>query len=139
MAASELSDKEGNTFIMPGDVPLIWYKSINRMFDAHIENGNDLTVVTALYDDPEGYGRIVRNPQGQITGIVEDRDADAYQKTIKEINTGIYIVNNQKFFKELSKLDNKNAKGEYYITDMISIMRKEYKVGTYTIRNNSLV
>src|SRR5690606_31956935 len=139
MAASELGDKEGHTLIMPGDVPLIWYNSINRMFETHLENGNDLTVVTAIYDDPEGYGRIVRNPQGQITDIVEDKDADAYQKTIKEINTGIYIVNNQKFFKELSKLDNKNAKGEYYITDMISIMRKDYKVGTYTVKNNSLV
>ncbi|MBN3489981.1 bifunctional UDP-N-acetylglucosamine diphosphorylase/glucosamine-1-phosphate N-acetyltransferase GlmU [Acholeplasma equirhinis] len=139
MAAPVLGELEGHTFIMPGDVPLIWYKAINRIFETHFENGNDLTVVTAIYDDPEGYGRILRNPQGQIMGIIEDRDANEYQKTIKEINTGIYIVNNQKFFKELSKLGNDNAKGEYYITDMITIMRKEYKVGTYTVKNNSLV
>src|SRR5690606_22831341 len=139
MAASELSSKEGNTFIMPGDVPLIWYKSIIRMFETHVENGNDLTGVTSIYDEIEGYGRIIRHLKGKNNSIVEDREADDYQKTIKEINTSIYIVNNQKFFKELSKLDNKNAKGEYYITDMISIMRKDYKVGTYTVKNNSLV
>src|SRR5690606_5026136 len=82
MAAPVLGELEGHTFIMPGDVPLIWYKAINRIFETHFENGNDLTVVTAIYDDPEGYGRILRNPQGQIMGIIEDRDANEYQKTI---------------------------------------------------------
>ncbi|VEU83271.1 bifunctional UDP-N-acetylglucosamine diphosphorylase/glucosamine-1-phosphate N-acetyltransferase GlmU [Acholeplasma hippikon] len=139
MAAPILGELEGNTFIMPGDVPLIWYKSIDRMFKVHEENGNDLTVVTAIYEDPQGYGRILRNPQGQITGIVEDRDANEYQKEIKEINTGIYIVNNKKFFNLLKDLKNENAKGEYYITDMIEMMRKDYKVGAYVVKNNSLV
>lgn len=139
MAAPALGDLDGHTYIMPGDVPLIWYKSIDRMFNVHEENGNDLTVVTAIYDNPEGYGRILRNAQGQITGIVEDRDANEYQKEIKEINTGIYIVNNKKFFNKLQELGNNNAKGEYYITDMIELMKKDYKVGSYTVKNNSLV
>lgn len=134
-AAPILSKLEGNTFIMPGDVPLIWYKEILRIFETHEENGNDLTVVTAIYDDPEGYGRIIRNQQGQITHIVEEKDANSYEKEIKEINTGIYVVNNQKFFNLLDQLDKNNAKGEYYITDMIALMRKEYKVGTYTVKN----
>ncbi len=138
-AAPILSKLEGNTFIMPGDVPLIWYKDINKMFTAHEDNGNDLTVVTAIYDNPKSYGRIIRNQQGAIQGIIEDNDANEYQKTIKEINTGIYIVNNQKFFNLLDQLGKENTKGEYYITDMISLMKKDYKVGTYTVKNNSLV
>src|SRR5690554_6622000 len=138
MAAPILGDLEGNTFIMPGDVPLIWYKSINRMFDAHEDNGNDLTVVTAHYDDPEGYGRIVRNEQGAIQRIVEHKDANDIEKEIKEINTGIYIVNNKKFFSLLKNLGNDNVKGEYYITDMVEMMKKDYKVGSYLIKNNSL-
>jgi len=138
MAAPVLGELEGNTFIMPGDVPLIWYKSINRMFDVHEDNGNDLTVVTAHYDDPEGYGRIVRNEQGAIQRIVEHRDANAFEKQIKEINTGIYIVNNKKFFSLLKNLGNNNAKGEYYITDMVELMKKDYKIGSYLIKNNSL-
>src|SRR5690554_6580970 len=72
-------------------------------------------------------------------GIVEERDADVYQKKITEVNTGIYIVKNKSFFKELKKLGKDNAKGEYYITDMVALMRKEYKVGTYKVKNNSLV
>ncbi|CCV64102.1 Bifunctional protein GlmU UDP-N-acetylglucosamine pyrophosphorylase [Alteracholeplasma palmae J233] len=138
-ATNYFKDKKGNTFIMPGDVPLIWYKDINKMFLAHEENGNDLTVVTAIYDNPKSYGRIVRNAQGAIQAIVEENDCNEYQKTIKEINTGIYIVNNEKFFPLLEKLEKNPKKGEYYITDMIALMKKDYKVGTYTVKNNSLV
>ncbi|WP_025725319.1 bifunctional UDP-N-acetylglucosamine diphosphorylase/glucosamine-1-phosphate N-acetyltransferase GlmU [Acholeplasma granularum] len=139
MQASAVLEKlDGNTFIMPGDVPLIWYKSINRMFTLHEESNNDLTVVTAHYDDPEGYGRIIRNEHGMIERIIEERDATDEQKEIKEVNTGIYIVNNKKFFSLLKKLGNKNAKGEYYITDMVELMNKKYKVGSYLIKNNSI-
>ena len=137
-AAPILSKLEGNTFIMPGDVPLIWYKAINRMFEAHEQNGNDFTIVTAYYQDPEGYGRIIRNEQGGIERIVEERDASALEKKVKEVNTGIYIVKNDKFFTMLDQLKNENAKGEYYITDMVELMRKDFKVGTYMIKNNSL-
>ncbi|WP_264229485.1 bifunctional UDP-N-acetylglucosamine diphosphorylase/glucosamine-1-phosphate N-acetyltransferase GlmU [Acholeplasma laidlawii] len=138
MAAPVLSKLDGNTFIMPGDVPLIWYKSIDRMFAVHEDNGNDFTIVTAHYDDPEGYGRIVRNEQGVIQRIVEDKDANDFEKEIKEVNTGIYIVNNKKFFSLLKSLNNNNAKGEYYITDMVELMKKDYKIGSYMIKNNSL-
>lgn len=138
MAAPVLSKLDGNTFIMPGDVPLIWYKSIDRMFAVHEDNGNDFTIVTAHYDDPEGYGRIVRNEQGVIQRIVEEKDANDFEKEIKEVNTGIYIVNNKKFFSLLKNLNNNNAKGEYYITDMVELMKKDYKIGSYMIKNNSL-
>ena len=138
MAAPVLSKLDGNTFIMPGDVPLIWYKSIDRMFAVHEDNGNDFTIVTAHYEDPEGYGRIVRNEQGVIQRIVEEKDANDFEKEIKEVNTGIYIVNNKKFFSLLKNLNNNNAKGEYYITDMVELMKKDYKIGSYMIKNNSL-
>lgn len=83
MAAPVLSKLDGNTFIMPGDVPLIWYKSIDRMFAVHEDNGNDFTIVTAHYEDPEGYGRIVRNEQGVIQRIVEEKDANDFRKRNK--------------------------------------------------------
>lgn len=138
-AASHLGNKKGTTFIIPGDTPLIWYKHINRFFETHEENGNDLTVVTAYYDDPEGYGRIIRNDQGQIVEIVEERNANEYQKEITEINSGIYLVNNEVFFKLLKEVPKNEITGEYYITDMIKLMRKDYKVGAYTIKNSSVV
>ncbi|MFA5692421.1 MAG: bifunctional UDP-N-acetylglucosamine diphosphorylase/glucosamine-1-phosphate N-acetyltransferase GlmU [Acholeplasmataceae bacterium] len=138
-AAPILKDKKGTTFIIPGDTPLIWYKHINRFFKTHEENGNDLTVVTTYPDDPEGYGRIIRNDQKMIVDIVEERNANSYQKEIKEVNSGIYLVNNEVFFKLLKDIPKNPVTNEYYITDMIKLMKKDYKVGAYTIKNSSVV
>ena len=138
-AKDYLMSHPGNTFIMPGDVPLIYYKDIDKFFALHDENGNDFTVITTIVDKPEGYGRIIRNKTGTIQAIIEERDCNEYQRTIKEINTGIYIVNNEKFFPLLEQLGNQNAKGEYYITDMVELMKKKYKVGTYMIKDTKAV
>lgn len=133
-AKNYLENKEGITFIMPGDMPLIQTNLINKVIDSHLEMGNDLTVVSMVVDYPKGYGRIVRNEFDQIVGIVEENDCDSYQKLIKEVNTGIYIVNNQKLFEALTQVKNNERKGEYYLTDIVEIMHVKHKVNSFKVR-----
>ncbi|WP_232361950.1 sugar phosphate nucleotidyltransferase [Haploplasma modicum] len=89
-------DKEGTLFITAGDVPLIGNHLINKIIRAHEDMGNDLTVVSMNVDYPKGYGRINRDEYGQIISIVEENDCNDYQKNIKEVNTGIYVVDIKK-------------------------------------------
>ena len=133
-AKNYLENKEGITFIMPGDMPLIQTNLINKVIDSHLEMGNDLTVVSMVVDYPKGYGRIVRNEFDQIVGIVEENDCDSYQKLIKEVNTGIYIVNNQKLFEALTQVKKNERKGEYYLTDIVEIMHVKHKVNSFKVR-----
>ena len=97
--------------------------------------GNDLTVVSMIVDKPKGYGRILRDEYGTIISIVEENDANDVQKTIKEVNTGIYVVNNKKMFNILSSIKLNEKKKEYYLTDMVELMSKDYKVNSFIVRN----
>lgn len=129
-----LHNKEGSTFIIPGDVPLIPFEVMNKIFAAHEEMGNDLTVVSMVVDHPKGYGRIQRDEYGSITGIIEENDCNEYQKQIKEVNTGIYIVDNKKLFEAIEKVELNERKNEYYLTDIVHIMHKDYKVNSFPMR-----
>ncbi len=128
-----LGKRRGTTIIMLGDMPLIDSKVIDKVISYHEDRGNDLTVVTTEFDNPKGYGRIVRNEYGNIESIVEHRDCTVEQKRIKEVNTGIYVVNNSLLFKEIDKIEVNQRKGEYYLTDIVEIMRKDYIVGTFVM------
>ncbi len=120
-----LGDKEGQTIIMLGDMPLVDYKVINKAISYHQDRGNDLTIVTTKYEHPKGYGRIIRNEYGNIEAIVEHRDCSTEQKRIKEVNTGIYVVNNKKLFSAVKKIKVNKRKGEFYLTDIVQIMKDE--------------
>jgi len=134
MATKELmANKRGTTIILLGDMPLIDAKIINRAISYHRDRGNDLTVVTSEFDNPKGYGRIIRNEYRNIEAIVEHIDCTDEQKRIKEINTGIYIVNNSDLFKVLDSIQVNERKGEYYLTDIVEIMKKDYVVGTFVL------
>jgi len=133
MAKDLLADKEGTTIILLGDMPLVDYKVINKVMSYHWDKKNDLTIVTANYENPKGYGRIIRNEYGNIQAIIEHRDCSVEQKRINEINTGIYIVNNKLLFEAVQKIELNKRKGEYYLTDIVEIMRDEYKVGAFLL------
>ncbi|MFA5526787.1 MAG: sugar phosphate nucleotidyltransferase, partial [Acholeplasmataceae bacterium] len=112
-AASVLDNKEGTTFILPGDMPLMEYPLMDKLLRAHEEMGNDLTVVSMMMDYPKGYGRIVRDEYGSVTGIVEENDCNESQKLIKEVNSSVYIVDNKLLFKYAKKIQKNVRKGEY--------------------------
>lgn len=137
-AAKEiLGGKEGTTFIIPGDVPLITKNLINKAFSAHDEMGNDLTIISMVVEYPKGYGRIVRDEYQTITGIVEELDLLESQKEINEVNTGIYLINNKVLFEIIDEIEMNPIKKEYYLTDIVKLMHKKYKVNTLRARHEN--
>ena len=137
MAKEFLTDKNGYTIILPGDMPLIDESVIQEAIQAHTDSENDLTLVSTIVDDPFGYGRIIRNGNDLLDSIVEENDATEKQKAIKEINTGIYIIKNDLLFNALDEVKNNNSKGEYYLTDIVKILKnKGKKLGTYVLQTS---
>lgn len=137
MAKDLLVDNEGFTIILPGDMPLIDSEVIKEAINEHVEFRHDLTVVSTVMDDPFGYGRIIRDEGNYLNAIIEENDATKEEKLINEINTGIYIVENKFLVPALNKIKNNNAKKEYYLTDIVKIMKKEKcLVGTYLLQKS---
>lgn len=110
--------KEDVTIVLYGDVPLVQTETLRALLAARREG---LAVLTEILADPTGYGRIVRDAKGQVCAIVEHKDADAAQKGIKEVNTGIVAAPTRMLKAWLSRLTNNNAQGEYYLTDIIGM------------------
>jgi len=119
MVCPELEDFDGEIIILCGDTPLITEKTLQDFVEFHRNKNSDLTVMSAIFDNPTNYGRIVRDGD-KLAGIVEEKDASPAQKKIKEVNAGIYILNWQKIKPAFSQLTSNNAQGEYYLTDIIS-------------------
>lgn len=107
--------------ILCGDVPLIQSATIERLLADHRRMQHDVTVLAVDVQDPTGYGRIVHDDQGTVCGIVEEADANAGQKRIKTINTGIYCVKKDFLGTALRNIDRDNAQGELYLTDIVKI------------------
>ncbi|MDT3741053.1 MAG: sugar phosphate nucleotidyltransferase [Candidatus Kapabacteria bacterium] len=126
-AKSLLSEFEGDTLILAGDVPLLKSESLNRFINLHNAAGSDISVLSTSAPNPQGYGRIVRDKDGNFIKITEHKDADDDIRRIDEINSGIYVVNTQLLFESLSKVHNNNAQGEYYLTDIIEILKNDGK------------
>ncbi len=121
-AADSFRNMAGNVLLLCGDAPLLTASTIKRALRYHNDGGNAATVVTALLENPEGYGRIIRDEKANVKRIVEQRDADDEQKSIREVNSGTYIFDAQKLAVFLEKLGNSNAQGEYYLTDTIGLL-----------------
>lgn len=122
MQAQSLKDTEGQTLILYGDCPLVQSETMNKLYE--INDGKALTVLTAVLEDPAQYGRIVRDDVGNVLKIVEFKDCDENQRQIKEINTGIYCVDNELLFKHLGDISDDNTQKEYYLTDLIEIFHR---------------
>ena len=119
MVLPYLSDFKGEVIILCGDTPLITADTLKTFIDAHRNLKSDITVMSALFDNPTNYGRIIRNNDGSLNSIVEEKDATTEQKAVKEINAGIYCINWEKVKPAFSQLKTNNAQGEYYLTDII--------------------
>ena len=126
-ALQNLDAKGKSILILSGDVPLTRPETLRRLVDEHQRSGNALTLVTMELDDPALYGRIVRDGNGGVAKIVEARDADEKQKQIREVNAGIYLFDGQHLSDNLRSLSTNNAQGEYYLTDLIGMLRKSGK------------
>lgn len=136
-AVDEITD-DSTVLILYGDTPLIREKTIEKFMDYHKTNKLDATVLTALLDNPTGYGRIVREADGSVLKIVEEKDASEEERKIKEINSGIYCFNGKLLKESLDEIDDDNAQNEYYVTDVIEILKgKGYSVGGYIIEDEN--
>ncbi|ARD06314.1 UDP-N-acetylglucosamine diphosphorylase/glucosamine-1-phosphate N-acetyltransferase [Lactobacillus amylolyticus] len=137
-AKEKLADKDGATLVVTGDTPLFTTNTFKNLFAYHAEKGNAATVLTAEAPNPFGYGRIIRDDQGNVLRIVEQKDGKPEELKVKEINTGVFCFDNKKLFEALKHVDNNNAQGEYYLTDVLEILRNEgERVGAYKMHDFS--
>ena len=137
MVLPYLKEFEGEAVILCGDTPLITSETLKEFIEYHKSNNSDITVMSAIFDNPTNYGRIIRNSDGTLNSIVEEKDATAEQKAVKEINAGIYCVNWGKIKAAFSELKTNNAQGEYYLTDIIKWGNEnKLRVNAYTLKNN---
>jgi bifunctional UDP-N-acetylglucosamine pyrophosphorylase / glucosamine-1-phosphate N-acetyltransferase len=130
-----LASATGTLVLLSGDVPLLSADTLRRLVERHAATGASATVVTAVVRDPHGYGRIVRSGK-QIAKIVEERDASAAERAIREINSGIYAFALKGLFARARALTPKNKQGEYYLTDLIALYRRaRCRVEAVTVSN----
>jgi len=122
-AESALTGRTGCVLLLSGDVPLIRAETLTALVDHHLARGAAATVLTAIFDSPDGYGRIVRK-DGAITAIVEHKDASAEERKIREINSGIYVFDLPPLFDALRQVGSSNAQGEYYLPDLVRVFRQ---------------
>lgn len=122
--------------IMPGDEPLFSPATLKAFIDDTLTNGYDASLLTAVFDDPSGYGRVIRNEKGMVVRIVEHKDASDTERTVREVNTGVYCVKCEKLREYLPKLSNNNSQKEYYLTDIFSLMNGDgCRIGACTTKD----
>jgi len=154
MVCSQLENFDGEVIILCGDTPLITEDTLKKIIEFHKEQNSDLTVMSALFDDPTNYGRIIRRhgeiasvdelgqpttskSRNDVVSIVEEKDASHAQKKIREVNAGIYCLNWQKIKPAFTQLTSNNAQGEYYLTDIIAWgVKSNLNVNAYILENN---
>jgi bifunctional UDP-N-acetylglucosamine pyrophosphorylase / glucosamine-1-phosphate N-acetyltransferase len=124
-ARAELEGYEGHVAVLCGDVPLLTPDTLAALRNAHAESKPACTVLTTRVQDPTGYGRILRDEHGNVHASIEQRDLKPGQETINEINTGTYIFDAQALLERLDRLTTDNAQGEYYLTDVLGLLRDD--------------
>lgn len=118
-----ITNPDADVIILSGDVPLLRSTTLEQFAQHHRSTGAAASVLTASVPDPTGYGRIVRDADGSLLRIVEHKDASDEERAIDEINSGIYLVQSSALFSALGHVGNSNAQGEYYLTDIVGILR----------------
>ena len=117
-----LESFEGNTLILSGDVPLIKKSTLLSLIERQKNGGYDACMLTAKINNPEGYGRVIRDENNNLKRVCEHKDCEPDQLLINEINSGIYIFNNKILFQLLPKLQNNNSQSEYYLPDVLTMI-----------------
>ncbi|MBW1981433.1 MAG: NTP transferase domain-containing protein [Deltaproteobacteria bacterium] len=129
-----LGDFQGTILICCGDTPLLTAETLARFVTAHQQADVDLTVLTTILQQPASYGRVVRDGRGRIIRIVESKDAGVQERAIREINSGIYCARAELLRRLIPKIDNNNAQGEYYLTDMVEkALAEKRQVDGFTV------
>ena len=137
MACPNLENYNGLVLILCGDTPLIKEKTIKEFIEFHKKQNSDLTVMSTIFENPTNYGRIIRSKENTVECIVEEKDATEKQKTIKEVNAGIYCLDWGKIKSAFSQLKSNNAQGEYYLTDIISWGKSQnLNVNAYILKDS---
>lgn len=127
-AETLLGDLEGTTIVICGDTPLIRPETMKALLEHHQQQAAKATILTAVAENPTGYGRILRNEEGHVEQIVEQKDATVEQQKVTEINTGTYCFDNKALFETLKLVKNDNAQGEYYLPDVIEILKQQGEI-----------
>lgn len=136
-AYESLKGFDGEVLILNGDIPLITPETLSEFIAMHRERKAALTIMSAIFSDPTNYGRIIRDENGSVKAIIEEKDASPAQKKIQEINTGVYILSWKDMSEAFLHLDSNNAQGEYYLTDIVKwAIGKNLKTEAYVLRNN---
>ena len=137
MQVKELADKEGDVIVVGGDTPLLTTETLQRVYHKHEKNDNALTICTSVFENPAGYGRILREKGSyRLLDIREDKDCTPEEAEIFEVNAGIYIINNKLLQEYLPKLSNNNAKHEYYLSELVKLFNKDgYRVEAYVLED----
>ncbi|AUS12284.1 bifunctional UDP-N-acetylglucosamine diphosphorylase/glucosamine-1-phosphate N-acetyltransferase GlmU [Bacillus subtilis] len=120
-----LADEKGVTIVICGDTPLLTAETMEEMLKEHTQREAKATILTAVAEDPTGYGRIIRSQNGAVQKIVEHKDASEEERLVTEINTGTYCFDNEALFRAIDQVSNDNAQGEYYLPDVIEILKNE--------------
>ncbi|MGL4731762.1 MAG: bifunctional UDP-N-acetylglucosamine diphosphorylase/glucosamine-1-phosphate N-acetyltransferase GlmU [Clostridium sp.] len=129
-----LKDKKGTVAIFVGDGPLITESTVEKLFNYHEQGEYSATILTSIMENPAKYGRIIRDENNIVEKIVEFKDCNEDEVKVKEINSGMYCFDIESLLKTLSKLDNNNNQGEYYLPDVIEILKKQgEKVGAIDV------
>ena len=134
MCAKDFLGEDGETLILFGDTPLITSETLSRLRAYHVRNGNTVTVLSAVIEDPTGYGRIIRDADGCCVRSVEQKDASPAELKSQEINSGMYIFDTRELRAALDLIRPNNAQGEYYLPDTLEIIKqKGLKVDAFAL------
>lgn len=137
MQVKELEGKDGDIIVVSGDVPLLTTQTLRKVYHKHEKGNNTLTICTSVLENPKGYGRVIREHGSyRLLDIREDADCNHEEKEITEINAGIYIIDNKLLQEYLPKLSNKNAKGEFYLSELVKLFNdSDKKVEAYVLED----
>ena len=124
-ARPQIETRHGDLLVLSGDTPRLRPETLRRLVEHHRQSGAAATLLTAITEDPFAYGRILRNAGGQIVAIVEEKDATAEQRQIKEINAGFYCFQIRPLLDALLQISNRNAQQEYYLTDLVAVQQRQ--------------
>ncbi|MCH8010847.1 MAG: NTP transferase domain-containing protein [Candidatus Marinimicrobia bacterium] len=135
-AEKEFAGFNGNILILSGDVPLITQMTLDKLLQMHYVSSVAATVLSAIFENPFGYGRIILNGEGSLDRIVEEKDCTTELQTIQEVNAGIYVFDSQLLFLHLSNIVCDNRQKEYYLPDIIPLLRKSgHRVAIEQVNN----